>query len=242
MSTSGSYSFTVSRDDIVNAALRGLKVLDSASTASSIDLTNCGQALNLILKQWADEGAPLWAIQWVNFTTVAGKTSYSIGPSSADVPLAYRPTRIVSAYIRNITAGTDTTVQMISRQEYEMLGLKTSQGIINQIYYDAQLPNGVLYCANTPVDTNSAVYLSVQRPIQDVINGTDNFDLPQEWFLPLKWCLMEEVATEYSASAQDLAYIMQKAAMLKKNAFDWQQEETSVFFSVDPQSYYLGRR
>ena len=27
-----------------------------------------------------------------------------------------------------------------------------------------------------------------------------------------------------------------------KKAFDWQQEETSVYFSVDPQSMYLGRR
>jgi len=77
MSTSNSYSFTVTRDDIINAALRSLSVLDQASTANATDLTNCGQALNILMKEWADDGAPLWAIQWVQVPLVAGTSSYT---------------------------------------------------------------------------------------------------------------------------------------------------------------------
>ena len=51
MPTSGTYSFTVTRDDIINAALRSLSVLDQASTANSTDLANCGQALNILMKE-----------------------------------------------------------------------------------------------------------------------------------------------------------------------------------------------
>jgi len=241
MSTSNSYSFTVTRDDIINAALRSLSVLDQASTANATDLTNCGQALNILMKEWADDGAPLWAIQWVQVPLVAGTSSYTIGPTGT-VTLGYRPTRILSAYIRNNTNNTDTTLKVISRTEYEMLGDKTSQSIVNQIYYDAQLPNGVVYCYNVPADNNYTIWLSVQRPVQDITTGSQNFEVPQEWFLSLKWSLAEEVALEYGADQQTLQYVTQKAAHFKQKAFDWQQEETSVYFSVDPQSMYLGRR
>jgi len=241
MATSGTYSFTVTRDDIINAALRTLSVLDQASTANATDLVNCGQALNLLMKQWADNGAPLWAIQWIQVPLVAGTSSYTIGPSGV-VSLSYRPTRVLSGFLRNNTTNLDNTVEVVSRSAYEMLGDKSSPGIVNQVYYDGQLANGVLYCYNVPVDSDYTLWLSVQRPMQDITAGSQNFEVPQEWFLSLKWCLAEEIALEYGADQQTLQYVTQKAAHFKQKAFDWQQEETSVYFSVDPQSMYLGRR
>lgn len=241
MTTSGTYSYTVTRDDIINAALRALGVLDKSSVADSTDLTNGSQALNLLLKQWSDNGAPLWATQWVHLPTVAGKASYTIGPTG-DFNLLYRPTRLISAFLRDNNTSNDFTLQVISRQEYEQLGDKTSQSVINQVYYDAQLPLGVLYFYNVPIDTNYTIWLSVQRPIQDVVTGTDNFDIPQEWFLPLKWCLAEELFTEYEVPEQRYNIIASKAAALRDKAFDWQQEEASVFFTIDPQAYYLGHK
>lgn len=241
MSTSNSYSFTVTRDDIINAALRTLSVLDQASTANATDLANCGQALNLLMKQWADNGAPLWAVQWIQVPMVTGTSSYTIGPTGTTV-LSYRPTRVISAFLRNNLTALDKTVEVVSRSAYELLGNKASLGIVNQVYYDSQLANGVLYCYNVPGDSNYTLWLSVQRPIQDITAGTQNFEVPQEWFLSLKWSLAEEVALEYGVDQQTLQYVTQKAAHFKQKAFDWQQEETSVYFSVDPQSMYLGRR
>lgn len=243
MTTSGTYSFTVTRDDIINASLRAIGVLAKGNVADATDLTNAGQALNLILKQWADKGAPLWAIQWVNLTLTAGQTSYTVGPSG-DFNLLYRPTRVISAYLRDNTIPTapqDTTLEIISRQEYETLGDKLSQSITNQIYYDAQLPLGVVYTYNVPVDSTHILYMSVQRPIQDVTNGTDNFDLPQEWFLPLKWALAEELGSEYGISEKLQSYVATKASALRENAFNWSVEESSVYFTVDPQSYLFNR-
>lgn len=241
MPTSGTYSFTVSRDDIINAALRTLSVLDQASTANATDLANCGQALNLLIKQWADNGAPLWAVQWIQIPLTTGTASYTIGPSGV-VVLNYRPTRVISAFLRNNLTNLDNTVELVSRSAYEMLGDKASPGIVNQVYYDAQLANGTVYCYNVPVDSNYTLWLSVQRPIQDITAGTQNFEVPQEWFMALKWCLAEEIALEYGADQQTIERIIPKAKAYKDKAFDWQQEEVSVTFSVDPQSYYLGRR
>lgn len=241
MATSGLYSFTVTRDDIINAALRSLSVLDQASTANATDLTNCGQALNILMKEWADDGAPLWAIQWIQVPLTTGTASYTIGPSGT-ISLSYRPTRVISAFLRNNLTNLDNTVELVSRSAYEMLGDKSSPGIVNQVYYDGQLANGVLYCYNVPVDSDYTLWLSVQRPMQDITAGSQNFEVPQEWFLSLKWSLAEEVALEYGVDQQTLQYVTQKAAHFKQKAFDWQQEETSVYFSVDPQSMYLGRR
>jgi hypothetical protein len=240
MPTSGSYSFTVTRDDIINSALRTLNVLDSASVASGNDLTYCSQALNLLMKQWADAGMPLWCVQWIQIPMVANKASYTMGPGG-DVNLAYRPTRIISSFLRQNSTNNDTTIQIVSRQEYEQLGIKSSASVVNQIYYDAQLPIGTMYCYSVPSDATYTLWVSVQRPIMDVVNGTDNFDVPQEFFMLLKWALVEELSLEYAAPPMVVQIAAQKAEHYKTTAFNWQQEETSVFFSIDPQTYYLGR-
>jgi hypothetical protein len=233
MSTSGTYSFTVTRDTIINAALRALGVLGAADTATATDIKNCSEALNLIIKNLSIEGAELWAIDEIQVPLVAGVSSYTIGPTGS-VYSPYRPLRLIdSCYIRD-AQGNDVPLQIISRQEYNQLGQKTSLGIVNQIFYDPQIPDGVLYVFNTPVDSTRTIHLVVQRPIQDVSSGTDNFDLPQEWFLPLKWMLAEEICSEYGASQAKTQLAISKAAFYRERLPNWSQEEASVMFVPDP--------
>ena len=56
MTTSGTTTFTVTRDDIIKAALRSLGVIATNESPSSEDYTNCAFALNLILKTLAADG------------------------------------------------------------------------------------------------------------------------------------------------------------------------------------------
>jgi hypothetical protein len=233
MATSGTYNFTVTRDTIINAALRALGVLGAADTATAADIANCSEALNLIIKNLSIEGAELWTIGELQVPLVAGVSSYTIGPTGT-VYSSYRPLRLIdSCYIRD-AQGNDVPLQIISRQEYNQLGQKNSLGVVNQIFYDPQIPNGVLYVFNTPIDSTRTIHLVVQRPIQDVVSGTDNFDLPQEWFLPLKWMLAEEICSEYGASQSKTQLAISKAAFYRERLPNWSQEEASVMFVPDP--------
>lgn len=82
MSTTGISNFTVTRDQIIAAALRTLQELGAGETASVEDYTNCNQALNIMLKSWQKKGAALWLYQEVEVPMVTGIATYTIGPSA----------------------------------------------------------------------------------------------------------------------------------------------------------------
>src|SRR4030067_3116551 len=121
MATSGIYTFTVTRDEIIKAALRSLGAFGKGASLDTEDQTNGQEALNLILKNWSDKGLPIWAVQRVTIPMLSGVGSYTIGPSGV-ANLLYKPKRLLSAYLRNNTANTDTDIRIISRQEYDVLG------------------------------------------------------------------------------------------------------------------------
>lgn len=237
MATSGTYSFTVTRDDVINAALRAMGVISAGQTASSDDLINCTQALNLILKAWAKKGLLVWTIDQQALPLVAGKGTYTVG-SGAEFNTPYHPPRLLSAFLRNNASESDVVVLNIAKSDYDLLGNKTSQSIVNQVWYDPQLPLGVLYVYSVPQDANYTLYATFQRPLQDITSATDNFDLSQDFFLPLKWSLVEETCWEYGLSSQRIQLLQNKARSEVDDSFNFETESTSVYFSVDPQTYY----
>jgi hypothetical protein len=143
-----------------------------------------------------------------------------------------RPLRIMEAFIRN-PEGQDTTLLPISRQEYDILGVKTTSGIPNQYYYDDQLVNGNFYVYNVPSADGYTVYATIQRMFFDMTTGSDNFDFPQEWFQALKWGLAAELLAEYGISLQMIPYYEGKAEKYITDCFDWSQEEASIYFQVN---------
>ena len=99
-----STNYSITRDQIIVSALRKLGVVEPADTASTIDaniVTNCAQALNLMVKQWMTEGIKLWTVTEMTFSLVASQTSYTVGPSGADVTND-KPLKIIQAWLRNI--------------------------------------------------------------------------------------------------------------------------------------------
>lgn len=237
MATSGTTSFTVTRDDIIQSALRGLSVLEEGTTPTTAAVTSAAFALNLILKNWQKDGIKLWTVTEVIVPYVASQSSYTIGPSGQNVT-SDKPIRLVQAYLRNnqVSPPIDIPMQIISKQEYNTLGSKGSIGVTNSVMLDVNTTFSTVYVFLTPDSntvTNYSLHLVVRRPIQDVNSATDNFDLPAEWFLPLKWGLMSELGTDYDTSLPRLSYIESRAEKLKKEVEDSDYEETSVMFVPD---------
>lgn len=312
MTITNTDTFTVTRDEIINASLRLLGVIGTGETAGTEDYTNCSQALNIMIKSWAKKGFPLWVTQELSIPMITGINPYPLGPtagyltsesivinnagsggidgtyalsitdagggtgaagtyvisggvlttvtitaagSSYVTPVVTfpsgsitgvsvttsvvgvtcpRPLRIVDAYIRD-TSSNDTPMILISRQEYDILGDKSSQGVPNQFYYDDQLTTGQLYVYNVPAQNGYVMYAQIQRMFFDMTTGTNNFDFPQEWFQALKWGLACEILAEYGVSLQMIPYFEQKATMYIEECFNWSQEEAGVFFTPNSQ-------
>jgi hypothetical protein len=85
MAVTGTNTFSVTRNEIIDAALRLLRVIGIGETPQTEDYTNCSQALNIMIKAWAKKGVPLWTTQDLVIPMVAGVGVYPIGPTAGYV-------------------------------------------------------------------------------------------------------------------------------------------------------------
>ena len=239
MAVSGTTSFTVTRDQVIESAMRGLSVLEEGATPSATAIQNASFALNLIIKNWQKDGIKLWTISDLVIPLTSNVTTYSIGPAGTGALITSdKPLKLIQSFLRNIsvTPVIDIPMQKISRQEYNMLGSKFSTGVTNSVFFNPGTLTSTVTVFLTP-DTNTAnnydLYCTVQRPIYDMVKPSDNFDFPSEWFLALKWALMAEMASDYDKTLQDRGYYDAKAMLYKRELEDWDVEDTSVYFIPD---------
>ena len=85
MAVTNTNTFTVTRNDIINSALRILGVVGIGETPQTEDYVNCSQALNIMIKAWAKKGWPLFTVKDLAISLVSGVRSYPIGPTAAYV-------------------------------------------------------------------------------------------------------------------------------------------------------------
>ena len=224
--SSGTYSFGMSANDIVLAALRQTGRFGVGDSVPTVDMNNCLQALNVIVKAMVKNQKPLWCIQRLAVSLFSGQASYSLSAISGQT----RPLRVLYAFIRD-SQGNDTALSLLARDDYNMLGQKGSSGIPNQAYYDPQLGAGTLTLYDVPTDSTRTIYVDIQRQVQDFNLLTDNPDFPQEAYHLLKWALADEIALEYLTPQDIRAEISRKAMTAYEGFFANEREEASTFFT-----------
>lgn len=233
MASSGTYSFTMTRDDIIAAALRLTGSFSSQDTIPTEDISDCAQALNILAKELATAGLPLWCVQDLAVPMVVGQNSYNLSAATGQT----LPIRILDLYLRG-PQGNDVSIQVTSRYDYDTLGDKTSPGIPNQAYYDPQLGAGSIVLYNVPADNTHTLHVVYQRQVQDFNLATDNPDFPQEAFRMLKWCLADEIALDYQTPADIRQEIGARAKLYRDGFMAFEQEQTSVYFTPAERSRY----
>jgi hypothetical protein len=226
MATSGTYSFTMTRDDIIAGALRLVGAYDPSESIPQEDITTCAVALNLLVKDLARNELPLWCVVDVPVPLLTGVAAYSLSAASGTT----LPLRVLDCYIRD-AVGNDTSITVESRYDYDAQGSKSQPGVPNQVYYDPQLGAGMLYVYNVPVDDTYTLHAVIQRQIQDFNLATDTPDFPQEAFRLLKWCLADEISLEYQTPAGMRQEIAARATYLRENYAASLQEQVSVTFA-----------
>jgi hypothetical protein len=171
-----------------------------------------------------------------NSFTSSPALSFPLGSISGAVATANivglttnRPMRLLSGFKRD-SSGNDVDVQIVSRQDYNQNGQKSSLGVPNQMWYDPQLTNGILTLYDVPSDSLSSMHLTIQRQVQDFNASTDNPDFPQECYQMLKWSLMDEIGLEYEATKTTMQICAAKAMKFQEDMVSFEQEECSVFF------------
>jgi hypothetical protein len=238
--TTTTATYSVTRDQIILAALRKLGAIEPADTTSTIEsamVTNASMALNLLIKMWAVDGLKLWTIDEYTLPLVASQTSYTIGPSGCNLT-AIKPLKLIQAFVRNktVTPNIDIPLQIFSKQEYNMLGSKASTGLANTCFLDPRVTSSTLYVYLTPTAftaTNYEIHLVVQHVMNDITAGSDVPQFPVEWMQALVWNLADQLAIEYSVPGNHRLEIAAKATMYREQMVDFDVEYSSTFFTPD---------
>ena len=234
MTTSGTAVFSTTRDNIIKRALRLLGVLPSNTNPTDDQKTDAQYALNSLVKAWMADGMPLWAIKSYTIPLTDAINSYRIGDSELiDTP---KPLKILQAFNRNTTSNIDIPMRILTRQEYNMLGNKSTSGNPIQLFYDPQRNYGDLFLFPTPTSVEASantIIIFYQRPFEDFNADVDEPDFPQEWFDALAYGLACRLAPEYGISLQDRKQLWQEMTIIKQDALNFGLEEGSLFFQRD---------
>lgn len=238
MTTSGSTTFNVTRDQLIAGSLRMIGAIAQGETPTANQISEAAEALNMMVKAWEADGMPLWGITEYAITPVAGTTKYQIGSGKAvNTP---KPLKVIQAWNRDNTSKVDIPMRILTKQEYNVLGNKTTSGNPIQIYYQPMLDYGELYMFPTPDATtaaNNKVYITYQRSFEDFVATGDNPDFPQEWLDALKYGLAARLAAEYGLTTEQRMLIHKEAKEMKDLALSFGTEEGSFYFQVDRRSY-----
>lgn len=238
MATSNSTDFSVTRDEIIKRALRLIGAVAQGETPTADQISEASVALNGLVKAWQADGMPLWALKQYNITLTAGNSSYNIGTSQTiNTP---KPLKVLQAWFHNSVSNVDIPMRIITKEEYNRLGNKTSSGQPIQIYYDPQREYGVLYTFPTPSATdvsNGYITIVYQRPFEDFDSATDTPDFPQEWYDAVTYGLASRLAPEYGLDITNRKTLWQEMTIIKQEALNFGLEEGSMFFQVDRRSW-----
>ncbi|MGL4678472.1 MAG: hypothetical protein ACRCWC_03720 [Plesiomonas shigelloides] len=235
MATSGTTAYNPNRDAVIRRALRLVGAYQANSQPRPEQISDAQEVLNMMLKAWQIDGL-VWLREFVTISLVAGQVSYLIGPNSTDTvvdedgnPYIQRPFRVTSATRK--TGTTETTLTLLTRDEYSALSNKTTQSTVVNIYFDAQLTDGRLYVWPVSGNSTDQIVLTAERGIEDMVADTNTFDLPVEWMEAISYGLAYRICPEYGITGGERDQLGKEAAASKENIISSCREFVPVVFA-----------
>jgi len=235
------YSLSSSGDHCTTDYIQTTLSTDEATNSTSLSLTSTtGMAASDNIGIVLDSGA----IHWTTISGAPGApttiaTGLASAASSGNIVFTYttkigRPQRIdtESAYWHS-SAGADTPVKLISRQEYAQLTNKTTPGKIVQAFYNPQLTTGILSVWPTPDNATDVLKFWYERALNDFDLSTDVPDFAIEWGEALILGLASRMAPSSGMTRLDRMELKQRADEALSLCMGYDRDNTSVFFQPE---------
>ena len=240
MTTSNSYDWEMTRNEIITDAYALCGAVDENDTLTAAQITKGARVLNGIVKTLAGPtGMPLWAIKTQSFPLTASTASYTIGiGATINAP---KPMKIIQAWHRDSNSNFDTPVNIVSLQEYFKLGNKFTTSTPVQIAYEPGNSTGTIYVypeGDTYSVANRTMWIRYQRPFQDFDASTDTPDFPTEWDLPLTYALAVALAPSLGVPPNDLMALKGLAKEYVDAAQEVEPENASLY--IQPYTMFRG--
>jgi len=229
MSTSGTTTWSLNRDEVINAALRKLAVLSGGSTPETFEVTAAAQALNAMIKGFHADGMPVWAIKNYTFTTT-GATQYTIGNGQTlNTPA---PLKVLQAYFIQGT-GNNVPMNVYNKYDFNLLPVNNTSGPPVNLYYQPLPETGIISVWPTSSSPTVTITIFYQRPFEDMNSASNDFDFPPYWTEALIYGLAWRLAPEYGIPINDRNQMASEAKYFHEQALSFGTEEGSLFLQPD---------
>ena len=227
MATSSTYEYQLTRNQIIESALRKLGVLAEGQTPSAQNYADGMMALNTVISQLRAVGMPLWARSEYTFTPTTN--TYTIGTGmTLSTPF---PVKLLQAF--RTDTGAKIPLEIVAREDFNILPT-SSNGSPIKINYQSFVNYGTISLWPTPTSTNTAtITLVYQRPYQYFTTSTETADFPEEWYNAIIYHLAVRLAPEWGVPLPDRQMLIQEAKMYTEDAAMIGQEDGSFYLAPE---------
>jgi hypothetical protein len=234
MATSGITILQLSRDDIINAALRKLVVIGEGQTANATQLITGAQALNNLIAEFRTLGMPLWARKSANITMVAAQQNYTMGVGQT-LNFAF-PLKIYTANLLQAPSfDTKVIVAPTANADFQLLPIG-STGVPVKYMYQPKVNLGVLSVWPIPdasLVAGSYIQITYCAPFEYFIAGVDTPDFPEEWNNALIYALASTLSDEMGKPMVEKQWLEKQAEKHLSTALSGGTEEASFYLQRD---------
>jgi hypothetical protein len=165
MATSGTTAFELDVSDTIEEAYERLQM----ELRSGYQSRTARRSLNLLLQHLSNRQINLWKLVLTSQALTQGTTSYTLSSDILD---------ITDVVLRRGT--TDTTMNRLSRHEYQTRPNKTSQGRPSQYWLDRKtIP--VLYVYLAPENSTDTIRFHAMERIEDISTSQNTIDIPSRF-------------------------------------------------------------
>jgi hypothetical protein len=225
MATASTLTWKLSRDNIIEGALRKCGVLAKGQTPSSEDYEDCTEALNALIHFFATKGMPLWKRTTVQITPVSGTKDYVVN----------HVWKIVQVVLSDNTSGTQ--IELLPKSLYDLNRLPdTTSGQPVNFTVLAGLDTATLRVWPTPdasVAANKKLEVVYQKEFGAFSLSTDTPDFPAYWTEALVYGLAVRIAPEYGVPLQDRQDLQQQYRQALAAAEGYGDEDGSMYWMPD---------
>jgi hypothetical protein len=134
VATSGSVDFSVTRDEIIKAALRAARFVGKDQTPDATHISTGAEALNMIVKQWQGKadfapGLKVWSRKTAYLFLQQGEHQYDLGPSGDHWTGTYYSTTLDAAEATSQTVISVTSTTNMTNSDN--IGIVLDDGTIH---------------------------------------------------------------------------------------------------------------
>lgn len=173
--------------------------LDSGEVQDAVD------ALNNLLHEWGGHGLMTHFVTREYFNLVAGQASYTWG-TGGDFN-SNRPVKVLGGFIRD--GSNDYDLDLVMRDEYEGVSLKTDSGRPNMVWVNYTYPSLTSYFYYVP-DQVYQVFFDSEKDFADVSILTATITFPKVYEAAIRWNLDADLCPSYEREVP--AWIAKRAA------------------------------